>query len=122
MRPIVFCAALCCVTLAGSAQPPMEAQPQAARPVPAPVRPPALDAEKPADLPGLDNVVAYAPGLYSGAAPEGPAGFDALRALGVTTIISVDGAAPELDPAKSRGMRYIHLPIGYNGMDRERTL
>ena len=31
-------------------------------------------------------------------------------------------AARTLDKAKARGMRYIHLPIGYNGFDEARKL
>ena len=42
--------------------------------------------------------------------------------MGVKTIISVDGAEPEVARAASRGMRYIHLPIGYNGFDDARKL
>lgn len=83
---------------------------------------PPTDAAAPAELPGLHNVVTYAPGLISGGAPEGDAAFDSLRAMGVRTVISVDGAKPNLAAAKSRGMRYIHLPIGYDGMDDHRTL
>lgn len=72
---------------------------------------------------GLHNVVAYAgSGLYSGSAPDGDAGFDSLAALGIRTIISVDGAAPDVAAARRLGMRYVHLPIGYNGMERKRTL
>jgi hypothetical protein len=78
--------------------------------------------EQPRDYPGLHNVVAYHEDCYSGGAPEGDAGFDTLASLGVKTIISVDGAEPELVPAKVRGIRYIHLPIGYNGFDDERKL
>src|SRR5688572_19279104 len=52
--------------------------------------------------------------LYSGGQPDGDAGFASLEKLGVKTVISVDGARPEIDVAKSHGMRYVHLPIGYN--------
>lgn len=83
---------------------------------------PGLIADTPADLPGLPNVVAYAEGLYSGGAPEGDEGFDTLTAIGVRTVISVDGAQPEVDKARKHGLRYVHLPIGYNGMGHERTL
>ena len=76
----------------------------------------------PADAPGLHNVVAFAPDLLSGSAPEGDAGFDVLKAWGVRTIISVDGAVPDIERAKSRGMRYVHLPIGYHGFDESRKL
>jgi hypothetical protein len=54
--------------------------------------------------------------------PEGDAGFDSLKSWGVLTIISVDGALPDIERAKSRGMRYVHLPIGYHGFDEARKL
>lgn len=86
------------------------------------LRPPAPDAPQVADFPGLHNVVAYAPGLYSGAQPEGSEGFVSLRELGVRTVISVDGALPDLKGARVEGLRYVHLPIGYNGVPEERAL
>lgn len=86
------------------------------------VEPPALTDDKPRDYPGLHNVVAYHPGFISGGAPEGAAAFDTLAAMGIKTIISVDGAETEVDKARARGMRYIHLPIGYNGFDEPRRL
>lgn len=89
---------------------------------PASAQPPSIADEQPRDYPGLHNVVAYHEDCYSGSVPEGDAGFDTLASLGVKTIISVDGAEPELTPAKARGIRYIHLPIGYNGFDDERKL
>ncbi|MBW7905891.1 MAG: hypothetical protein LC135_11120 [Phycisphaerae bacterium] len=76
----------------------------------------------PAEYPGVHNVVAFGEGLYSGSVPEGDAGFDTLVALGVRTIISVDGARPDVERAERRGLRYVHLPIGYSGMDERRTL
>lgn len=76
----------------------------------------------PRDYPGIHNAVAYSDGYISGSAPEGEAGFDTLAAMGVKTIISVDGAEPDVDKAARRGMRYIHLPIGYNGFDEQRRL
>lgn len=82
----------------------------------------AVSATSPVDLPGLHNIVAYSPGLYSGAAPEGDRAFETLKSLGVHTVISVDGAAPDVEAARRAGMKYIHLPIGYNGMDRHRTV
>lgn len=81
---------------------------------------PTLADDKPYDYPGVHNVVAFADGFYSGSVPEGDAGFDSLVALGVKTIISVDGAIPEVEKAKARGMRYVHLPIGYDGFDDTR--
>lgn len=93
-----------------------------ARPPVVHIDPPALEAEQPANLPGIHNMVAYAPGLYSGSVPEGDEGFATLEGLGIRTIISVDGALPEVEVARAHGLRYVHLPIGYNGMDESRTL
>lgn len=88
----------------------------------APVTPPTMTDTKPRDYAGLHNVVAYHDNYYSGSVPEGDAGFDALAGMGIKTIISVDGAVPEVEAAKARGIRYIHLPIGYNGFSEERKL
>src|SRR5262245_171423 len=58
----------------------------------APVIPPAVNDVQPRDYSGLHNVVAFHDGFYSGSVPEGDAGFDTITAMGVRTIISVDGA------------------------------
>ncbi|MBL0871155.1 MAG: hypothetical protein IBJ18_11335 [Phycisphaerales bacterium] len=83
---------------------------------------PDLKANKPVEHPGIHQLVAYAPGVYSGAAPEGAAAFESLRAMGFKTIISVDGAQPEVDAAAAQGLRYVHLPIQYSGISEERSL
>ncbi len=83
---------------------------------------PKVSDNTPVDAPGLHNVVAFAPELLSGSVPEGDAGFDSLKSWGVLTIISVDGAIPDIERAKVRGMRYVHLPIGYHGFDEARKL
>lgn len=86
------------------------------------VEAPPLAAQSPVDLPGLHNVVTYPGGVLSGGMPEGPAAFDTLKSIGVATVISVDGAEPDVAAARARGLRYIHLPVGYNGFDRERLV
>lgn len=98
------------------------ASPHACRPIPAHIEGPTLSDRVPKDLPGLHNVVAYHANYWSGGAPEGDAGFDSLAGMGVRTVISVDGAIPEVNRAAARGIRYIHLPIGYNGFDETRRL
>jgi hypothetical protein len=40
----------------------------------------------------------------------------------VQTVISVDGATPDLARANANGIRYVHLPIGYDGFDDARKL
>lgn len=81
---------------------------------------PTLADTKPREYPGLHNAVAYHDGYISGSVPEGEKGFASLQAMGIKTIISVDGMVPEVELAKKYGLRYIHLPIGYNGFDETR--
>ncbi|HEV3117770.1 MAG TPA: hypothetical protein VGY58_11995, partial [Gemmataceae bacterium] len=71
---------------------------------------------------GLHNVYRITDRLYSGSSPEGDEGFRSLQNLGIKTIISVDGAKPEVGRAHKFGMRYVHLPIGYDGMTQEQAL
>ncbi len=74
------------------------------------------------DLPGVHNLFQLNPNLFSGSTPEGDEGFEALAKLGVRTIVSVDGARPEMDRAKAHGMRYVHLPHGYDGINGDLQL
>ncbi len=68
------------------------------------------------EAPGLHNVFRLTAKLYSGSSPEGDEGFASLKKLGVKTVISVDGARPDVERAHRFGMRYVHLPIGYDGV------
>jgi protein tyrosine phosphatase (PTP) superfamily phosphohydrolase (DUF442 family) len=42
--------------------------------------------------------------------------------MGIKTIISVDGARPDVERARKYGLRYVHLPIGYDGVPRDQAL
>jgi hypothetical protein len=81
-----------------------------------------IGAANPAELPGLHNVFRVGEKLYSGAAPEGETGFRSLRALGIRTVITVDGACPDVATARRYGLRYVHLPFGYDGCPTPRAL
>jgi protein tyrosine phosphatase (PTP) superfamily phosphohydrolase (DUF442 family)/cytochrome c556 len=61
----------------------------------------------------LHNVHAIGDRIISGAVPEGDAAFDELAAMGVRTIVSVDGATPDVERAAARGIRYVHIPVTY---------
>jgi protein tyrosine phosphatase (PTP) superfamily phosphohydrolase (DUF442 family) len=74
------------------------------------------------ELPGLHNVFRLSDRLYSGSSPEGDEGFESLWKLSVKTIISVDGARPDVERAHKYGLRYVHLPIGYDGVPDEQGL
>ena len=84
------------------------------------IQPPAPSAEKPIDLKGVHNVVSYAPDVVCGGQPEGHEGLESLAAMGIRTIISVDGATPDVEGARSLGLRYVHLPISYDTVTPER--
>ncbi|MDJ0521815.1 MAG: cytochrome c [Planctomycetota bacterium] len=57
-----------------------------------------------------------------GAQPAGDIAFRNLKALGYTTVLSVDGAIPDVEGAEKHGLRYIHIPIGYDGVPEESAL
>jgi protein tyrosine phosphatase (PTP) superfamily phosphohydrolase (DUF442 family) len=77
---------------------------------------------KPVDMAGLHNVIQVSEKLFSGGVPEDNAGFESLKQLGIKTILSVDGARPDVARAKEFGMRYVHLPIGYDGVSQEQAM
>jgi len=68
------------------------------------------------EAPGIHNLYALGTNVFSGSTPEGAEGYAALAKLGVKTIISVDGAAPDAEAARKLGIRYVHLPHGYDGI------
>ncbi|MGC1274186.1 MAG: hypothetical protein WBC44_10805 [Planctomycetaceae bacterium] len=70
----------------------------------------------------LPNVVQVHPQVLSGGQPDGAKGFAELRDLGVKTVVSVDGAKPDVALAKKYGLRYVHLPHGYDGIPNERVV
>ncbi|MEO2032188.1 MAG: hypothetical protein ABGZ35_08885 [Planctomycetaceae bacterium] len=69
----------------------------------------------------LPNAVWIHEDLLSGGQPDRDSGFTALRRLGIQTIISVDGIRPDVQGAREYGLRYVHLPIGYDGVPSHRA-
>jgi protein tyrosine phosphatase (PTP) superfamily phosphohydrolase (DUF442 family) len=74
------------------------------------------------DAPTLPNAYQVTDKVISGGQPDGDAGYAALEKLGVKTVVSVDGAKPDVETARQHGMRYVHLPHGYDGIGEERML
>ena len=70
----------------------------------------------PVNAPGIHNMFALGTNLFSGSGPEGDDAFAALAKLGVKTIITVDGGKPDVEAARKHGIRYVHLPHGYDGI------
>ncbi|MBS0262895.1 MAG: cytochrome c [Planctomycetes bacterium] len=69
----------------------------------------------------LPNPIRVHERVISGGLPEGDAAFAELQALGIKTIISVDGTRPDVARARKYGMRYVHLPHGYDGISAGRA-
>jgi len=76
---------------------------------------------KPLAVEHLPNAIRLHARVISGGQPEGEAGFKELHDLGIKTVISVDGAKPQLALAEKYGLRYVHLPHGYNGIPATRA-
>jgi protein tyrosine phosphatase (PTP) superfamily phosphohydrolase (DUF442 family) len=76
---------------------------------------------EPIEAPGIENLYRLSPRLLSGGQPEGGEAFKTLADLGVRTIVTVDGAAPDLESARQYGIRYVHLPVGYDGIPKDRA-
>jgi len=68
------------------------------------------------DPAGLHNVKKLSGRIYSGSEPDGEAGFESLSELGIQVVVSVDGARPNVEEARKHGLRYVHIPFGYDGI------
>ena len=71
------------------------------------------------DSRALPNALRINSKVISGGLPAGEVAFQELQLLGVKTIISVDGASPDVALAEKYGLRYVHLPHGYDGISKE---
>jgi len=70
----------------------------------------------------LPNLLRITGSVYCGGAPRGEASFVDLARLGVKTVVSVDGARPDVVSARKHGLRYVHIPIGYDGIEKRAEL
>ncbi len=70
----------------------------------------------------LTNLVQVHDRVISGGLPEGELAFTELTRLGIKTIISVDSARPDVAMARKHGLKYVHLPHGYDGISSDRVV
>lgn len=70
----------------------------------------------------LPNAIWVHPSVMSGGLPAGKPAFEELVQLGIKTVISVDGIKPDVQNAEAVGLRYVHLPHGYDGISENRLL
>lgn len=68
----------------------------------------------------IPNAVRVHEKVISGGLPEGENAFKELKSLGIQTIVCVDGAKPDVEMASQFGLRYVHLPHGYDGISEKR--
>lgn len=67
----------------------------------------------------LHNLFELSPRLLSGSAPLNEQAFAELAHRGVKTIVSVDGSRPDVETAHKYGMKYVHIPIRYDGIETQ---
>jgi len=90
------------------------AAPVATSPIPAA---PTLDAKgEPA---GIEHFKKWSDHLAQGGQPFGEIAFQNLAAMGYRTIVSVDGVRPDAETAAKYGLRYVHVPFGYDGVPKD---
>lgn len=70
----------------------------------------------------IANLRQLADTLYTSGEPKSEDDFRELQKLGIRTIVSVDGARPQVELAKRYGMRSVHVPLRYDGITREQVL
>lgn len=71
-------------------------------------------------IPGVERALRIDKTLIVGASPSAES-YPALHERGVRIVLSVDGKPPDLEALTAAGLRSIHLPIDYGGIDQERV-
>ncbi len=74
------------------------------------------------DAPDIHRLLKLSDNIYTGAAPSGRATYAALAELGVRTLVCVDSARPDVEGAAAYGLRYLHIPIGYDEISSQAQL
>ena len=64
----------------------------------------------------IHNTFQLTTNVFAGSSPDDEAGFAELARMRIKTIISVDGGKPNVELAHKYGMRYVHIPHGYDGI------
>lgn len=77
---------------------------------------------KPLPATNIHNLFSATPKIFSGSSPDNEAGFAEIAKLGVKTIVSVDGGKPDIEAAKKYGLKYVHIPFGYDGIPSNRVV
>jgi len=79
-------------------------------------------AEPPGEAASVPHFAWVSKDVARGGQPKGEAAFEELARLGIRTVVSVDGARPDLAAAEKHGLRYVHIPFGYDDVPEEKRL
>lgn len=79
-----------------------------------------IQAEDP-QITGLQHLQHPVPEVFCGSEPASERVFRELHKLGVRTVVSVDGIRPQVELAERCGLKYVHIPIGYDGISAEQA-
>ena len=79
-------------------------------------------AEPPGEAASVPHFAWVSKDVARGGQPKGEAAFEELARLGIRTVVSVDGARPDLAAAEKHGLRYVHIPFGYDDVPQEKRL
>jgi protein tyrosine phosphatase (PTP) superfamily phosphohydrolase (DUF442 family) len=69
----------------------------------------------------IERIYQLSPRLYCGSRPSTAEDFAELARLGIHWIVSVDGIPPDVDAARTAGLRYIHIPLDYGSIETDQT-
>ncbi len=121
---VIFAVVICGICCGFDAQPSLNPENQTTSPADAPKDDVLILSAVPQveDLPQPQNLLQVSNRIYSGGEPQGDDAFARLAKLGVRTVVSVDGAKPDVEAARKHGLRYIHIPLGYDGISEHAGL
>ena len=72
--------------------------------------------------PSLRNLLQITDAIYCGGEPHTEEAVADLSHLGIETVVSVDGTQPDVETAREYSLRYLHILIGYKGIEMKARL
>lgn len=83
---------------------------------------PRTDGPTGTDYPALCNLLKITDAIYCEGGPHTEEAVADLSRLGIETVVSVDGTQPDVETARKYGLRYLCIPIGYEGIEMKARL
>ena len=95
---------------------------ESATPSAAPAEPLTVTLNAQGEPAGIEHHKRWSDKVGQGGQPAGDVAFRNIAALGYKTVLSVDGATPDVAGAAKYGLTYVHVPIEYSGITREQEV